>query len=1839
MKKLVFLTVFLLLMTPSSYASLTYPTSPKGTPRISKQYMMPAPTIYTVNGLYQINMTGLSDFDRPGKPILPFKTVSLLLPLDQSFNSVEVIPSQRTEIGNYKINYGRVELPLNWGSDAYVTKKFSNVTTVINQTVYSQNSEYPGVLYSVGSISIFRGYKIIIVNLYPVQYIPSTGEVYYFKSITVNVYTDNVTSIPSTFRGLDTDKADVSSMVSNPEDIVTYNSSYKYVPSKNEFGTASLTPAQWDYVIITSSSLASAFQPLLDYKNSQGIKTTIETVENIYSKYSGKDQQEQIRNFIKDAYTNWGIKYVLLGGDGSGVNVGGESGVNIIPTRYLYPRFSQADDAIPSDIYYSDLEGSFDSNGNGYYGEPGDGCDINPSTCEVDLYADVYVGRATVANVQDVNNFVSKTIAYDSESISDPHKGEALMVGEYLGFGGVANYATNSKEEVRLGSNQNGYTTAGFYPGYSVDLMYDSPAHTWSKDDLISKINNNSANIINHLGHGSTLWVMKLCNAPYSQSGPYCGDSGVTDLSSLSNTKYFFAYSQACYSGAFDNWNYQGMYTMSDSIAEHLVKDAHGAFAVVMNSRYGWGQLFSTDGASERYDRQFFDAIFGQNITELGKANTYSKEKNIGYLSSSDPAEAGVMRYVYYETNLLGDPTTQLQTDYTKPQALITSPQMDDISYGSINVSGYAKAGKAAGSTFRNYKIFYGTGMFPTVWNSTGVTLVNYGLRPVDNNSLGTIDTTLFYDADTDFTGWDYYAYYWGSGAGAYSIKLVVYDNLGASTESITRGVGVHNIVLNQPMPRDVLGPITEIKGTVSSGYANPLTSYSIVYQPQNTTGWSASGITLTNSGTQPVYNGVLGVLNAGGLNTGWYTFRLIAVYTYNTKMQTIENVYIDTTLRPGWPQRVYFQGIDNPYFWTSHIVSSGINISNLKNLSINLSSYGKIAPGGNIVSSVNYPLYNISSLSSGFVSPYQPGNFEPVVSDINGDGKDEIIVFQPGENTASFGQEVPGIISVFSQDGTLLYNWSIPSPTIPPGGLGTPLGGMGSVWLPPFAVAPPSVANIDGDNDEEIVIPVAPAPTEVATLNVYEYNGTLLKTLDSSRDNYDFRNEPLIANLFNNGTMYVVKKVDYCEIEQPQPNVHEWDACLKVYDPQGNMLNGWPVSTKPSAGALIMFGKVNPNQVVGHFENNKNSDIVDFSTVHWNPRGNRDGLKLTVYTPNGTILPGFPVVWDDGLIHTASDPVVGDINRDGKDEIIFVHNGGTLTAVDSNGNTLWTQNFQVQGAGGNTYQYSKSPALIDINHDGYLEIVLVTGSHEYIVDHTGNIIKDFIIAYGVSNMATAQFDDNAAPITEKSPVVVDLNNDGVSDILTTSQNWEAYNGGDFVGFDDIQEIHAFNPLDINNSSCFDSNNVYLCEKKYFPGFPKIMESSIFFYASPVIINKDGKVEIVATSSMDDLFKGRASIYVWDTNITYGPEAASWPMFQHDEMHTGRFVFPLTLVQSVNPASGTAVAPVTPTFICGYYDTNNAPILGASVNVTIDSNIHTATYNSTTGDYRYSGLTLTTATHKWYCSASASGYNTKIGANQTYLFVTPMPVAALKGGPNGQLYVPNITGINYLKVDLWCNMSNTDCQFIGGRQYCGCTRMQCDQTGATAANRPYPTITNWPDGRINLQDTMFENLNFGQNEGMPAWNYTADCIPDRRTNLQDTAGASYRFGAIGGTYSNNTANIKVLFNNDPSFKMPDVYGYIQIPSGAVNFTVYNGTKPVMALVTFYNSSILYQLAPATKPSTQVQTTALMAPTVEMPVGNTWTMAVVLIAIIGLVIGYFILKEILYISVPRKKKRK
>ena len=374
----------------------------------------------------------------------------------------------------------------------------------------------------------------------------------------------------------------------------------------------------YELLILTTDDLKEGFNQLKETHDNSGTPTIIKTLTDV-----GSSNLEDIRNFIRDAYNNWSIDYVLIGGD-----------TNIIPAPILWVYGLDEETwpyeaYMPSDLYYSCLDGPFNYDGDDKWGEPTDGEDGG----DVDLFADVYVGRACVGDTTEVDNFVTKTVAYLSRNPDDEYLSNACFVGEYLGDHGVASWGGNYLDQLINGSSDDNYTTIGIRSeDYNIDKLYDRdyPGNYWPPSEIINRIED-GFHFINHLGHSSYDYNMRLGN---------------NDVDLLNNDALCFIYSQGCNAGGFDE---------EDCIAEHFtVKSTNGAFAGIWNARYGFFWSQSTDGDSQRFQREFWDAVFGENIPEIGKANHDSKEDNIAIIGRS------MIRWCYYQTNLFGDPSINI---------------------------------------------------------------------------------------------------------------------------------------------------------------------------------------------------------------------------------------------------------------------------------------------------------------------------------------------------------------------------------------------------------------------------------------------------------------------------------------------------------------------------------------------------------------------------------------------------------------------------------------------------------------------------------------------------------------------------------------------------------------------------------------------------------------------------------------------------------------------------------------------------------------------------------------------------------------------------------------------------------------------------------------------------------------------------------------------------------------------------------------------------------------------------------------------------------------------------
>lgn len=554
-----------------------------------------------------------------GKPQLAYIPVKILLPMGHKLQEVEIIASKQTQTITEYVKPAPQMQP--------ISKPGISKTSATN--VYELDQVFPENDFEIKNTQRYRGYDFAIINIFPYRYNPVKQEITYSRNLQLHWNS----SFNQKLATEQAKKVDENREVLDNFDFYNTAAIYSY---ENEAIRSKNLPTlddPYSMIVITDSQREAYFTDFINWKEDQGVHTGLFLVEDIYSNYSGIDPQTQIRNFIIDAYetyssTSYPLEYVFLGGDDE-----------IVPIRGCYGQVGgTVDYSIPTDMYYGCLDGDWDADGDGIYGEPND---------NVDFFSEVAVGRIPAETEEEFTNFFNKNYNYvDTPMVSNDI---AYMFGENLDD--YPTWGGDYKDQVLADCSidEDGYLIGKLYER---DGTYSAAA--------IKDLINSGVGIINHMGHSNETVVFG--QSPGNAQQYY-------------NTEYGFVYSQGCYPAAFDT----ATSGSGESVAENMVIASGGFYAFVGNTRYGWYSPGNVWGASEYFDIEFFQAVFDYDIRQLGKANDYSKMELINQIQSSS-----VMRWVAYELVLFGDPSIEVK-EYNGTFPFL---QPAAISYNDINGDG-----------------------------------------------------------------------------------------------------------------------------------------------------------------------------------------------------------------------------------------------------------------------------------------------------------------------------------------------------------------------------------------------------------------------------------------------------------------------------------------------------------------------------------------------------------------------------------------------------------------------------------------------------------------------------------------------------------------------------------------------------------------------------------------------------------------------------------------------------------------------------------------------------------------------------------------------------------------------------------------------------------------------------------------------------------------------------------------------------------------------------------------------------------------------------------------------
>lgn len=1414
-------------------------------------------------------LPGCATLNRPGAPAVPFRPVLLAIPEGEVVLDIQVRTGEEIALS------GRAEPGLGSGPGEALP--------------WDRRSEFPGRSWDAGQSGHMRGQGVQGMILWPVAWDPATHELRLRPRFDIEITTGPATPGPEEWRSRRTDGRGDSAFremlrttALNPGEVAAARVERRLRPLDN--GSTPFSPrfrpsvdgSPVDMVIITSAELAPILEPLAQWKTERGITAVVRSVEWIRDNYpNGVDLGDTIRRFISDAASRWGTEYVLLAGD-----------VDIIPARYGKTLYFGGED-IPADMYYQCLDGSWNADGDAYFGEgyvsstvTGDGCD---------LYPDVWLGRAAVSDSATAAVLVDKVLTYEKTPPAG-YLTRELMMAEVLFPQHYTPGDTIIYDGALIGEDALSRLPAWFskvrryenYPAYAGALPEE-------KSSIVSEINLGYG-VVQHVGHG-------YINTMAVGIGGLALDN--TDVTAFTNhEKLALLYSINCTSAAIDY----------NCIGEKWLENPDGgAVANVGSTR------FDFPGTGVNYQNEFYRLLFTVGVPSLGEAFAGSKLPFV--VDSSHDSED---RWTQFSQILLGDPSLRIWR--AEPMtAAVSHPAALTLGGGPVTVTVTAGGGPLEGATVCLYKA--GDDYETAVTDAAGqATLTFRPDRP--GTARLTVTDLLIRPYQADLTV--------GAPATPHLFaSLALVDDSTAPAQANGNGLFelYETVNYNLVMRNEGSATATGVTATLVSADPNLLVIDGSAAWPNLAPGASASpsnGFVLKAVGTATDRYETSATLNITA--AGYSRSEPVVVLVGAPSLERYQLVYSDAVTGNG-------NGIFEPnedHLLTLTIRNNGRGairglVGKLRPLDAqttitdSVSTYGDVNSGATAAGDGFVFRYSDANLfrkmrfvleipgqtvMSYDIDLSKPGT--PVLPAAGGKATSIAITWSPVIDldmrgyilyrSSSVGGPFTRIntyadakIAYYNDDNLppltrFYYKISAidlsgnesPQSAVAAATTTLPLAAGFPLALGGAASSSPAFSYFDGDTIPEIV---------AGSDELYVISGLGKEYVDGDGDarTYGVFSSSGYANFWSppsstdidrdgaidvaaagwvNGRLYL-----FDGHAGPKPgfpvnidvanngNAHTWSAPVMV-DVDGDSTMEIFVNSAAHTyafhadGTELIDGDANPATIgvfaaLGSASNYATPRVADLDN-DGTPEviiGSRD-RKLYVKRLNGTNYPGFPVTYTADI---TSSPAIGDLNNDGLKEIVFGCSDNKLYAYNINkvAPSGWPKGVNFN------QDLDSSPALADVNGDGFLDVAICAGNGTVYIfqGQDGAIFAGYPVILYDSSGSKIQI--------RSSPAIGNVDSSPDLEIIFGGQDGNVY------------------ALKSNGQMAL--------------GFPIRTENVV--EGGPLVWDLDGDgLTEVCVQSFDQ------NLYVWDTPAPFTPQSCPWPMFGHDSRRTGVYGAPIFIV-------------------------------------------------------------------------------------------------------------------------------------------------------------------------------------------------------------------------------------------------------------------------------------------------------------------------------------------------------
>ncbi len=197
-------------------------------------------------------------------------------------------------------------------------------------------------------------------------------------------------------------------------------------------------------------------------------------------------------------------------------------------------------------------------------------------------------------------------------------------------------------------------------------------------------------------------------------------------------------------------------------------------------------------------------------------------------------------------------------------------------------------------------------------------------------------------------------------------------------------------------------------------------------------------------------------------------------------------------------------------------------------------------------------------------------------------------------------------------------------------------------------------------------------------------------------------------------------------------------------------------------------------------------------------------------------------MVWQRNVGTGVSNaPIIADLDQDGSTEIVSLTDEGELHVFSPEGNDV---------SGFPRITSARNPSWMaagDIDGDRFIDLVMISENQIYALNHTGALKNNFPVTL-----------DASALVNRSSPVLADMNSDGIADIIVGARE---------------NQVTAFT-----------------FSGKVVAGFPLSTGQAV--HSTPFTTDADGDGDVEMCAVAEDGF-----VYVWNLTASFSASASSWP--------------------------------------------------------------------------------------------------------------------------------------------------------------------------------------------------------------------------------------------------------------------------------------------------------------------------------------------------------------------------